>query len=52
MRVVMDVVERGSGKRVRERVRRARCHDVVVEERPGSRSRCCTDARLSAAGAC
>lgn len=34
MRVVMDVVERGSGKRVRERVRRARCHDVVVEERP------------------
>ncbi len=34
MRVVMDVVEGRRRKRVRERSRRARCHDVVVEERP------------------
>ena len=52
MRVVMDVVEGRRRKRVRERSRRARCHDVVVEKRPGSRSRWCTDARLCAAGAC
>lgn len=34
MRIVMDVVEGRRWKRVREWVRRARCH-VVVKERPG-----------------